>query len=62
MKVKLITRKNLKNYIPYSVSHIYRLEKAGQFPSRVLIGPKRVAYIESEIVKWVDDRIKLRGN
>ena len=42
-----------KQYVPYSKAHIDRLEKAGQFPSRVKIGPARIGWWESEILSWL---------
>lgn len=40
------------------VSHItlWRWEMAGQFPRRRKIGPKLVAWIESEIDEWCANR------
>ena len=46
--------------IPYSRMHIDRLEKAGQFPKRVPLGPNSVAWIEDEIIAWQADRIAAR--
>ena len=50
---RLIDRKKLRDIVPYSASHIYRLEKAGKFPSRIPLGPGRVAYPEAEIKEWI---------
>ena len=38
---RLIDKKELKKLVPYSASHIARLEKLGEFPSRVQIGKCR---------------------
>jgi prophage regulatory protein len=42
---KLVSKKELKTIhgIPYSFARIARLEKAGQFPKRVILGACRVA-------------------
>lgn len=37
-------------------SQIYRLEQAGQFPQRRQIGPRSVAYLESEVMAWIESR------
>ncbi len=39
-----------------SPQHIARLERAGQFPERPQVGQNRVAWLNSEIEKWIDDR------
>lgn len=40
------------------VSHptIWRWERAGLFPKRISLGPNSCGWIESEIVKWLDDK------
>jgi len=32
---------------------IWRMEKAGTFPKRKMISPRRVAYLESDIDQWI---------
>ncbi len=51
-KVKAITS--------LSTSEIYRRIAAGTFPAQVTLGPKSVAWIESEIVQWCDDLVARR--
>ena len=34
----------------------WRMEKTGDFPKRRQISPNRVAYLESEILEWMDTR------
>ena len=41
---------------PYSKQHIDRLEKAGQFPKRIYLGPGRIAWKESEILAWRESK------
>ncbi|CDH01623.1 helix-turn-helix transcriptional regulator [Xenorhabdus bovienii] len=41
----------------YSKAWIYRLIKEDKFPKQVKIGPRSVAFVESEIDGWVDQRI-----
>lgn len=43
-----------------STSEIYRRIAAGTFPAQVTLGPKSVAWIESEIVQWCDDLVARR--
>ena len=37
---------------------IYMLEKAGQFPKRVTLGPRCVGWYEHEIDQWLRDRAR----
>jgi hypothetical protein len=39
------------------------LERAGQFPRRVQVGPNRVAWLASEIEEWIGslERAELKG-
>jgi prophage regulatory protein len=46
--------------VPYSKPHLWRLEKAGKFPKRVPVGAGRYAYVEAEIDKWIEDRVRER--
>ena len=34
----------------------WRMEKRGEFPKRRQISPNRVAYLESEVIDWMDSR------
>lgn len=52
----MITRKELLLLVPYTITHIYRLEAAGRFPARVQIGQRRVAWRLSEVLAWLENR------
>ena len=40
------------------LSHVtaWRMEKRGEFPKRRQISPNRVAWLESEILAWMESR------
>jgi prophage regulatory protein len=59
---RVVSKKELKSVcgIPYSPQHIARLEAAGKFPKRIQLGPNRVAWLVSDIEKWVEDRASER--
>jgi predicted DNA-binding transcriptional regulator AlpA len=40
--MRILSKRQLKELVLYSPQHIARLEKAGQFPQRVNLGPARV--------------------
>jgi prophage regulatory protein len=46
--------------VRFSRMHVDRLERLGKFPKRVKIGANSVAWIESEIDAWVDEKIAAR--
>ena len=52
----LILRDELKRLVPLSVTTIWRLERTGQFPRRIPISDKRVAWRRSEIERWLKQR------
>jgi prophage regulatory protein len=59
MKMKLVTKKELRTLlgVPYSPQHIARLEAAGRFPKRIKLGENRVAWLQAEVEKWIEERI-----
>ena len=56
---KLVDFKGLKaiHGISFSRTHLSRLENVKQFPKRVTLGAKRVAWVESEIIAWAAAKI-----
>jgi prophage regulatory protein len=56
----LISSDEIRNWAPYSLNHIRRLEASGDFPRRVRIGPNRVAWIREEVDCWLQSRIAER--
>jgi prophage regulatory protein len=58
--MKLLSKKQVREKVLYSLAHIARLEAAGAFPQRVPLGPGRVGYVEEEIEDWIRKRIAER--
>lgn len=52
--LRLITLQELLTIVPYTATHIYRLEAQGLFPRRVRVGPARVAWRLAEIIEWLE--------
>ena len=46
--------------IGFSAKHIRHLERTGQFPPRVQLGPKSVGFKLIDICAWVDARLVSR--
>lgn len=57
---RILTRRHLREMIPYAPQHIHRLEKAGKFPKRIQLGPNRVGWLASEVEAWLNERIQQR--
>ncbi len=56
----LLSKKQVREMVLYSPSHIDRLEAAGRFPKRVSLGPNRCAWVKEEVENWIKDRISER--
>lgn len=60
--MRILSKRQLKELVLYSPQHVARLEKAGQFPKRVQLGPNRVGWVESEVLKWLEERLTKRDD
>ncbi|MAK98452.1 MAG: transcriptional regulator [Citromicrobium sp.] len=58
--MRILSKRQLKELVLYSPQHIARLEKAGQFPQRVNLGPCRVGWVEDEVLDWLQQRLDRR--
>ncbi len=58
--MRILSKRQLKELVLYSPQHIARLEKAGQFPKRVHLGPSRVGWVEAEVLDWLQKRLDRR--
>ena len=59
LRERLVSAKELRQLVPYSRVHILRLEKMGEFPRRIRLGPSptgRVGWRLSEIMQWIEER------
>lgn len=51
---RFIKLAKVREYTSLSTSEIYRRIAAGTFPAQVTLGPKSVAWIESEVADWCE--------
>ncbi len=58
--MRILSKRQLKELVLYSPQHIARLEKAGQFPKRIQLGPNRVGWLEVEVLDWLQIRLDAR--
>lgn len=54
---KLIKLPYVESMTGLSKSSIYAMMKAGLFPRNILIGARAVAWVEAEILKWIEEKI-----
>ena len=59
---KFIMLPQVREVVPYSASHLWRLERAGQFPKRVRLGGNRIAWVQSEVSAWVESKLASRSD
>lgn len=53
---RLLTVHEVAERLGYSVSSIWRLENAGLIPAKVPLAGGRVAWFESHLLAWLDDK------
>ena len=58
--MRILSKRQLKELVLYSPQHVARLEKAGEFPKRIELGPNRVGWVEDEVLDWLQVRLDAR--
>jgi len=58
--LRIITKEELREMVPYTSQHIQRLENEGKFPRRVKLGDNRVGWVLSEVEEWLEVRMAAR--
>ncbi|PDO86703.1 helix-turn-helix transcriptional regulator [Kosakonia pseudosacchari] len=58
MASALIRLSEVQHRTSYSKAWIYRLMSQGKFPSSIKIGIRAIAFVESEIDDWINQRIE----
>ncbi len=63
--MKFLSKKQVRELTTLSFAQIDRLENAGKFPERTALGQyrnSRVAWLESEVVEWMKERLARRNS
>lgn len=60
MGIRLLRRPQVEKMTGYSRSSIYLKIQDGTFPKPVKLGPRAVAWIEAEVMQWIDGKIANR--
>ena len=55
---RLLRRPDVLYRCGISNSTLHRLINAGNFPAPIQLGPRAVAWVESEINEWIEQRIE----
>ncbi|AVP33472.1 helix-turn-helix transcriptional regulator [Acinetobacter indicus] len=55
--IRLIRRKEVQQKTGLGASSIYALMQKDEFPKPITLSTRRVAWIESDIEKWILERI-----
>lgn len=54
--MKLINKKTLLGMIPLSEKSIYNMEKRGDFPKRIALTTRNVAWDLGDVEAWIEER------
>jgi predicted DNA-binding transcriptional regulator AlpA len=46
--------------VPYTRKHLTTLEKRGEFPQHIRLGPNSVGWVGEEVDAWIEERIRAR--
>lgn len=55
-RYRIVDKKELRRYVPYTSHHVSRLEAAGAFPRRLKLGENRVGWLLGEVLDWIETR------
>ena len=62
--MRLLSKRQVLDLVPYSPQHIQRLEDAGLFPKRIKLGNggrnAKAFWVEQEIQDWIQAQIDRR--
>lgn len=59
-KPKLIRVSEVMRLTGFSRSHVLTMARNGEFPKQVKLSPNTSAWVESEVLDWIEKRIALR--
>lgn len=60
--MKILSKKEVREKVVYSIQHITRLEQAGRFPKRLRLGENRVGWLEEEVNDWIASKVRERDS
>jgi prophage regulatory protein len=60
--MKILRTPKVVERVGLSRTQIWRLERVGDFPKRIALGPGSVGWLEHEVDTWIETRAAARGN
>ena len=57
--MRIVKAKDIKAAVGYSPHWCIKLEKRGEFPRRVRLGPHSVGWLASEVDQWLASRTRV---
>lgn len=57
----LLSGRAVSRRVVFSLPHIARLEKSGDFPARRVLGPARIGWTDTDITNWMQRKLDARG-
>lgn len=60
--MKVLKLKQVLDITGLSRSTLYHYIQNQQFPSQIQLGPKRVGWVEDEVIGWIKNRIENRDS
>jgi len=57
---RLLRKPAVLERIGLRTTELYDLVREGQFPAPVPLGKRAVAWIESEVEAWIEERVRMR--
>ena len=58
--MRILRKPEVEEKTGLSGQTIWRKERAGQFPRRIMLGPNSVGWLEAEIDEWIAARVAER--
>jgi prophage regulatory protein len=58
---KILRLKDVIQIVGLSRSSIYALKASGDFPDSFMLSKRAVAWLDSEIQQWIEERIQFKG-
>ncbi|WP_305829927.1 AlpA family transcriptional regulator [Photobacterium leiognathi] len=59
--MRLIRLKEVMNICGLGRSSIYKFMEDGRFPQSVSLGDRAVAWVETEVEEWIEQKVAERG-
>ena len=54
--MRFVRKLAVAQQVGWHPSHLMRMAKAGKFPKPVALGPNSTAFVESEVLDWMERR------